>query len=129
MKISFLDHQLAEKVGRVDDADLIPSILQEEEISRADRPMALQDELKQPRIRCVICREQLIFFKVIKALCSDYYCQDCLVRLFQASLTDETLFPPRCCQKSIPLESVTLAKSMGSDLSALQRRLPYRKVR
>lgn len=33
------------------------------------------------------------------------YCRLCLIDLFQASLTDTTLFPPRCCGKGIPIAS------------------------
>ncbi|KAJ5387633.1 hypothetical protein N7509_010174, partial [Penicillium cosmopolitanum] len=73
------------------------------------------DEPKQDRFECVICREQFIFFKVIRAPCSDYYCQDCLFQLFGAALRDDSLFPPRCCGISIPLDHVRTL--IGSDTS------------
>ncbi len=33
------------------------------------------------------------------------YCRTCLIDLFKASLTDTTLFPPRCCGIRIPLSA------------------------
>ncbi len=33
------------------------------------------------------------------------YCPDCVVKLFEASMSDTTLFPPRCCREPIPLDS------------------------
>ncbi|KAH4993882.1 hypothetical protein HBH95_050150 [Parastagonospora nodorum] len=35
------------------------------------------------------------------------YCRDCLQRLFQSSVTDPSHFPPRCCNRIIPLFSCT----------------------
>jgi hypothetical protein len=32
------------------------------------------DDRTQDRFECVMCCEKSIFFKVIKAPCSDYYC-------------------------------------------------------
>ena len=34
--------------------------------------------------------------------CSHYYCKGCLEELYTSCLTDETLFPPRCCHKEFP---------------------------
>ena len=31
------------------------------------------------------------------------YCRDCVMRLFESSVTDPSHFPPRCCSKIIPL--------------------------
>jgi hypothetical protein len=61
---------------------------------------------KQASFECVACGEQGIFFKMIEAPCSHYYCQACLIQLFEAALRDESLFPPRCCRILMPLESV-----------------------
>ncbi|KAJ5835566.1 hypothetical protein N7447_001592, partial [Penicillium robsamsonii] len=37
--------------------------------------------------------------------CLHVYCQECVIRLLQNSLADESLFPPRCCRLPLPLES------------------------
>lgn len=36
--------------------------------------------------------------------CDHWYCSDCLSALFIHSLTDESLFPPRCCTVAIPVD-------------------------
>ncbi|KAH6972053.1 hypothetical protein BKA56DRAFT_646182 [Ilyonectria sp. MPI-CAGE-AT-0026] len=36
--------------------------------------------------------------------CDHKYCQDCVVRLYTDALTDESLFPPRCCRQPIPID-------------------------
>lgn len=48
-----------------------------------------------PMRRCVACREQTEFVNVARAPCQHEYCRPCLEDLFKASLTDESLFPPR----------------------------------
>jgi hypothetical protein len=56
--------------------------------------------------RCESCHEQQRFFDVVKAPCDHHYCRECIRTLFTATLTDESLFPPRCCRQAIPVESV-----------------------
>lgn len=36
--------------------------------------------------------------------CLHCYCRQCATRILENSLTDENLFPPRCCGKPLPLE-------------------------
>ncbi|RMD42692.1 hypothetical protein DV735_g2460, partial [Chaetothyriales sp. CBS 134920] len=57
---------------------------------------------------CGACQEPKPFFDLIQAPCQHEYCLDCLRDLFNASLTDEGLFPPRCCRTPIPLKSVAI---------------------
>lgn len=38
--------------------------------------------------------------------CGHKYCKDCLESLYYGCITDETLFPPRCCHKEFPYELV-----------------------
>lgn len=33
------------------------------------------------------------------------YCSECLINLFKTSICDTTLFPPRCCRETIPLDA------------------------
>ena len=66
---------------------------------------------KQPSNRrlnksCVACHDVKKYFDVIAASCQHEYCWGCLRHLFSAALTDESLFPPRCCRQAIPLDSV-----------------------
>ena len=41
--------------------------------------------------------------ELLEAPCGDYYCGECLEQLFRQSMTDETLFPPRCHTQEIPI--------------------------
>ena len=45
---------------------------------------------------------------MIAGPCQHEYCRDCIRDLFSASLTDESLFPPRCCRQNIPLKAVSI---------------------
>lgn len=55
--------------------------------------------------------------------CGHAYCIDCLRRLFEASLQDETLMPPRCCQTEIPLDLARLTLKEIEHFNA--KRLEY----
>ncbi|KAK4226406.1 hypothetical protein QBC38DRAFT_230656 [Podospora fimiseda] len=65
--------------------------------------------LKFPKKKrtCVACAEKYIEQEIVLCPppCNHGYCQDCLESLFRASITDETLFPPRCCGQPIPLDT------------------------
>lgn len=53
--------------------------------------------------RCEACHADFPFFDVLRCPCSHEYCRGCIAELFRASLSDESLFPPRCCRQPIPL--------------------------
>ncbi|KAL8655043.1 MAG: hypothetical protein Q9210_001134 [Variospora velana] len=55
---------------------------------------------------CACCGESADYFAAVYAPCGHDYCSDCAKRLFTLSMTDESLFPPRCCRQSIPLAAV-----------------------
>ncbi|TIA76815.1 hypothetical protein D6C76_05356 [Aureobasidium pullulans] len=59
-------------------------------------------------ITCVACTEDAVWFDILAAPCNHQYCRDCVTELFQASMTDESLYPPRCCRQVIPLEDAKL---------------------
>ncbi|KAI9669472.1 MAG: hypothetical protein M1817_004697 [Caeruleum heppii] len=68
---------------------------------------ALQDATDQPLGRlhaCVVCDQALTTHEVITTPCSHTYCMTCLLTLFETSMRQEDLFPPRCCRQTIPLE-------------------------
>lgn len=58
---------------------------------------------KCPRRRCEACGDRKHFAELAQAPCQHEYCRLCLTRIFQDSMTDEFLFPPRCCRQPIPL--------------------------
>ncbi|KAK8060004.1 ibr finger domain containing protein [Apiospora saccharicola] len=53
---------------------------------------------------CVCCGDTRHFTDVSRAPCQHEYCRDCLRRLFEDAMRDESLFPPRCCKKPLPLD-------------------------
>ncbi len=55
--------------------------------------------------------------------CGHAYCVECLKQLFMSSMQDETLMPPRCCRKEIPIDLVQLTLKEIEDFNA--KRLEY----
>jgi hypothetical protein len=53
--------------------------------------------------RCVACMAYVPFFETMQCPCSHEYCRGCIADLFKAAISDESLFPPRCCGQHIPL--------------------------
>lgn len=78
---------------------------------------------KATHLRCEACQDEYPYFDVIEAPCSHGYCRVCLQELFDASLKDESLFPPRCCRQSITIESVDIFLTRD-----LKHRFEQRKV-
>lgn len=54
-------------------------------------------------VDCLICMESMNPKDVIKTPCQHHYCHDCMRRLFVAATKNESLYPPKCCDKDIPL--------------------------
>ncbi|KAI0470069.1 hypothetical protein GGR56DRAFT_684038 [Xylariaceae sp. FL0804] len=65
---------------------------------------ARPQKTKRSRRQCQACCDVKHFTDLARAPCHHEYCRECLARLFQDAMTDESLFPPRCCQQAIPLE-------------------------
>ena len=55
---------------------------------------------------CIACDVEKPAHDICQVPCGDKYCFECLKLLFELSTTDEQLFPPRCCQRLIPLASI-----------------------
>ncbi|KAK3900034.1 IBR finger domain-protein [Staphylotrichum tortipilum] len=53
---------------------------------------------------CISCNDTYTITDVARCPCSHEYCRHCLATLFRTSMVDESLFPPRCCKKTIPLD-------------------------
>ncbi|KAL4866289.1 hypothetical protein BDV12DRAFT_210633 [Aspergillus spectabilis] len=67
---------------------------------RAHRPQSMR--------RCEACRDEIHFINVVRVPCRHEYCRPCLEELFEASMTDESLFPPRCCRQPIAASDTIL---------------------
>lgn len=52
---------------------------------------------------CVACTEEYLCSDALETPCGHHYCMDCLAVLFESSIVDETMYPPRCCRQTIPL--------------------------
>lgn len=77
---------------------------------------------------CVSCETETR--DPMTAPCGHQYCEECLATLFELAMTDESMFPPRCCRQEITLDrarsSLTSAKidefqSKSVELSTLDR--------
>lgn len=68
-------------------------------------------------IRCVACTDNANPNDIVRAPCGHNYCRDCLQNLFSSSMKDETLYPPRCCKRPIPLGDArkVLPKDLASE--------------
>jgi IBR domain, a half RING-finger domain len=73
--------------------------------NRADRRVVNPSLLNR---RCNACWEERNLPDVTCLPCRHKYCRDCLDLLFRAAMTNESLFPPRCCHQPI---SITLVRS------------------
>jgi hypothetical protein len=58
--------------------------------------------------RCTACQDFVDYSRIARAPCTHEYCEECLRNLFESSMTDESLFPPRCCKQPIPVEAVRI---------------------
>lgn len=68
-------------------------------------------------VTCTACQYNQPQAGTAKAPCGHEYCRACLEHLFQQSMKDETLYPPRCCKTTIPLDGVRalLTKALATD--------------
>lgn len=56
--------------------------------------------------RCVACQSACLPSVSVRAPCDHSYCSECIVHLFESSMTDESLMPPRCCRQAIPVDLI-----------------------
>ncbi|MCJ1377380.1 hypothetical protein MMC17_000475 [Xylographa soralifera] len=57
---------------------------------------------------CASCQEPVAYFNAVYGPCSHDYCKDCVKKLFFMATRDESLFPPRCCRKAIPMAAASV---------------------
>ncbi|PGH23584.1 hypothetical protein AJ80_02364 [Polytolypa hystricis UAMH7299] len=55
---------------------------------------------------CCTCVERFRGGEIIRLECGDVYCTGCLKDLFMRASKDQTLYPPRCCRRHIPLSVI-----------------------
>lgn len=64
---------------------------------------------------CVSCGDDIPDDNAVHTPCEHSYCQHCLRQHFTLSLSNESLFPPSCCDKPIPIDEENQAL-LGGDL-------------
>ncbi|KAK4551389.1 hypothetical protein LTR86_011196 [Recurvomyces mirabilis] len=95
-------------------------------VAESSQRAATRDKKTQAKKgHCIACGEDMDCFDVARVPCDHEYCRPCIGQLFELSITDESLFPPRCDGKEIPLAQVRLwlpsklAKSFESKYAEL----------
>lgn len=66
---------------------------------------------------CVACQHMVMDANAVRVPCGHFYDIPCLLSLIRASTQDESIFPPRCCQDTVPTS--LFEKHMDSQLSRL----------
>jgi E3 ubiquitin-protein ligase RNF144 len=57
-------------------------------------------------IQCEACTSFFFEFDTLTLSCKHIYCRECVVGIFESSIKDPELFPPRCCRTEIPFDQV-----------------------
>lgn len=98
-----------------DEQNAISSYKAELELHQALRNIELDEENPAsaptstptvPTFECVVCTERYDVDHAWQAPCSHWYCDRDPQDLFRRSMTDQTLFSPRCCRQDIPFDDV-----------------------
>ena len=71
---------------------------EETSIALSDFPVELDD--------CLACTESKPVTELHVAPCGHAYCRNCTIKMFEDSVKDESVYPPRCCRQKLELESV-----------------------
>jgi hypothetical protein len=67
------------------------------------------------KLACVSCEDECLPGEEWQAPCSHNYCIACLETLHRACMTDQTLYPPKCCHQEMPWDAVKCR--LGNDLA------------
>lgn len=70
-------------------------------------PGSSLDQLGPGYLACVVCSDEFSARHLIAAPCGDHYCKTCIGQLYDLAMKDESLFPPRCCRRPIPIDIAT----------------------
>ncbi|KAL5604413.1 hypothetical protein BROUX41_002385 [Berkeleyomyces rouxiae] len=75
-----------------------------------------------PREPCISCLTDLPPDSLLYADCDHAYCRGCMRNLFRASFRDESLFPPRCCRKPLPItHNRFIGRRLGAEYAEKDR--------
>ena len=102
---TLLSHFSCMNISTQDDASSVityPEYDPREESSKEPNYQGARDGIYQ----CNSCMKVRAGHKLLDLRCEHKYCHPCLVQLFELSISDESLFPPRCCGSPIPRSTV-----------------------
>ncbi|KAI4255089.1 MAG: hypothetical protein L6R42_006913, partial [Xanthoria sp. 1 TBL-2021] len=68
---------------------------------------------------CTACMSPILPSDLIQLSCDHSYCTECTMRLFTSAMTDETLFPPQCCDVAAKINSALTALQGGRIVHAI----------
>ncbi|KAI7219520.1 hypothetical protein KC333_g2901 [Hortaea werneckii] len=85
------------------------------EISARERQLATLN-VQPTTASCIACMEMVSRQNLAKVPCGHTYCHGCVSKFFTNAMTDESLFPPRCCGEPLLLEA--MAPFLGKDLAS-----------
>lgn len=54
-------------------------------------------------VDCLVCMESVNENDAIKTPCQHSYCRGCMKQLFMEATRNEALYPPKCCDRDIPI--------------------------
>ena len=83
--------------------------------SSAQAAMRAAQKVPPKTAACVACTDVLAWKELAEAPCGHTYCRECVSGLFRNAMTDESLFPPRCCRQALSVEKMT--PILGEDLA------------
>ncbi|KAL4901356.1 hypothetical protein BDW74DRAFT_85892 [Aspergillus multicolor] len=63
---------------------------------------------------CVVFLTTYPAWEMVQGQCAHLYCKDCMTRLVNDALADQSLFPPQCCR--LPIPPYALRKHLGAEL-------------
>ncbi|KAJ5773348.1 hypothetical protein N7457_008244 [Penicillium paradoxum] len=92
----------------IDEQNPVSHESDEESVNESPTDEAAEVDPDEPEMlhQCISCTEEHPLSDTIQTQCAHTYCRECVLRLFQNSLTNELMFPPRCCRTPI---GVTIA--------------------
>lgn len=80
------------------------SILEKQRLRAMTTNKATMTTMTQPRLLAWLVPKNFPGSTFSRLSCGHHYCVGCLSVLFEDSMVDETMYPPRCCRQTIPLD-------------------------
>ncbi|KAI4755250.1 hypothetical protein E4T52_12802 [Aureobasidium sp. EXF-3400] len=77
------------------------------ELERTLEVAMLRHEAQAALLTCTGCESLFTKYQSFKAPCDrHYYCRECLANFFEYTIGDESLYPPKCCDREILFDNV-----------------------